>query len=198
MKNSTLFWRTDEAIRAPEVRVIDSEGKQLGVLKREEALEKAKKAGLTLVEIAPKAVPPVAKIVEFGKFRYQEEKKAREREKKTKGGDLKEIRFSPFIAENDYNIRLGRVKEFLSEKNKVRLVVVFKGKQMGSKQFGFNLLRKLVNELGESIAIDMEPKFLGKHLIMIVSPTTKRIIKEPKEEIIKEKAVKEEDAKTKD
>lgn len=182
MKNSTLFWRTDEAIRAPEVRVIDSEGKQLGVLKREEALEKAKKAGLTLVEIAPKAVPPVAKIVEFGKFRYQEEKKAREREKKAKGGDLKEIRFSPFIAENDYNIRLGRVKEFLSEKNKVRLVVVFKGKQMGSKQFGFNLLRKLVNELGESISIDMDPKFLGKHLIMIVSPTTKKVVKETKEE----------------
>lgn len=178
MKNSTLFWRTDQAIRAPEVRVIDSAGKQLGVMKLEKALEKAKKEELTLVEIAPKAVPPVVKIVEFGKFRYQEEKKQREREKKTKGGELKEIRFSPFIAENDYNIRLGRVKEFLSEKNKVRLVVVFKGKQMGSKQFGFNLLKKLVNELGETISIDMDPKFLGKHLIMIVSPTTKKIVKE--------------------
>jgi len=156
-------------------------------MKLEKALETAKKAGLTLVEVAPKAVPPVAKIVEFGKFRYQEEKKQREREKKTKGGELKEIRFSPFIAENDYNIRLGRVKEFLSEKNKVRLVVVFKGRQMGSKQFGFNLLKKLVNELGEAISIDMNPKFLGKHLIMIVSPTTKKIV-----------IVKEENAETKD
>ena len=98
--------------------------------------------------------------------------------KSSPGGELKEIRFSPFIAENDYNIRLGRVKEFLSEKNKVRLVVVFKGKQMGSKQFGFNLLKKLVNELGETISIDMDPKFLGKHLIMIVSPTTKKVVKE--------------------
>lgn len=187
MNKSTLFWRTDQAIRAPEVRVIDSEGKQLGVMKLEKALEKAKKAGLTLVEIAPKAVPPVAKIVEFGKFRYQEEKKQREREKKTKGGELKEIRFSPFIAENDYNIRLGRVKEFLSEKNKVRLVVVFKGRQMGSKQFGFNLLKKLVSQLGEAISIDMDPKFLGKHLIMIVSPTAKKIV-----------TLKEENAETKD
>lgn len=195
MKNSTLFWRTDEAIRAPEVRVIDSEGKQLGVLKREEALEKAKKAGLTLVEIAPKALPPVAKIVDFGKFRYREEKKLREREKKTKGGDVKEIRFSPFIAENDYNIRLGRVKEFLADKNKVRLVVVFKGRQMGSKPFGFTLLRRIVTELGEGISIDMDPKFLGKHLIMIVSPTTKKIVREVKEE---KKEEKKENAKTKD
>ena len=187
MKNSTLFWRTDQAIRAPEVRVIDSAGKQLGVMKLELALEKAKKAGLTLVEIAPKAVPPVVKIVEFGKFRYQEEKKQREREKKIKGGEVKEIRFSPFIAQNDYNVRLGRVKEFLSEKNKVRLVVVFKGRQMGSKPFGFALLKKIVTELGENISIDMLPKFMGKHLMMIVSPTSKKIV-----------IVKEKNAETKD
>jgi translation initiation factor IF-3 len=147
-------------------------------MKREEALEKAKKGGLTLVEIAPRAVPPVAKIVDFGKFRYREEKKLREREKKIKGGEVKEIRFSPFIAENDYNVRLGRVKEFLAEKNKVRLVVVFKGRQMGSKPFGFSLLKRIIEALGEGISIDMDPKFLGKHLIMIVSPTTKKIVRE--------------------
>ncbi|HJX59582.1 translation initiation factor IF-3 [Candidatus Woesebacteria bacterium RBG_19FT_COMBO_47_8] len=180
MKNSTLFWRVNEAIRVPEVRLIGSDGKQLGIIKTAEAIEKAKKAGLTLVEIAPKALPPVAKIVEFGKFRYQEEKKLRSRTK-TKGGDIKEVRFSPFIAENDYAFRLSRVKEFLSERNKVRLVVVFKGRQMGSKPFGFALLKRIVQELGDAISIDMEPKFLGKHLIMVISPTAKKIAK--KEEL---------------
>lgn len=173
---TNLYWNTDFRIPARELRVIGSDGKQLGVLTKEAAIEAAKKEGLTLVEIAPNAKPPVAKIVDFGKFRYQEEKKLR-KGSKTKGGDLKEIRFSPFIAENDYVTRLNRVKEFLADKNKVRPVVVFKGPQLRSKQFGYDLLARIVNELGESIVVDMEPKFLGKHLMMVISPTNKKPIK---------------------
>ncbi|MBI4153694.1 translation initiation factor IF-3 [Candidatus Woesebacteria bacterium] len=169
MKTGLPYYRINEAIRAPKVRVINSQGKQLGVLSREEALNKAKKANLALIEIAAKANPPVAKIVDLGKFKYQEEKRLKS-QKKAKGGEVKEIRFSPFIAENDYQIRLGRVKEFLGEKNKVRLVVVFRGPQMRSKQFGYNLLARIVTELGEQVAVDMPPKFLGKHLMMIISP----------------------------
>lgn len=180
MKKGNLFWRVNESIRAPEVRVIGYDGKQLGVMKIAEATEEARKKGLTLVEIAPNAVPPVAKIVDFGKFRYQEEKKLRSQQKKAKGGELKEMRFSPFIAENDYQVRINRVKEFLSEKDKVRLVVVFKRPQLGSKRFGYNLLKRVVDEFGESISIDMEPKFLGKLLMMVISPTSKKI--EKKEE----------------
>ena len=112
--------------------------------------------------------------MDFGKFRYHEEKKLREQQKKSKTAELKEVRFSPFIAENDYNIRLTKVKEFLAQKNKVRLVVVFRGQQMGSKRFGYELLKRLLNELGNSVAVDMEPKFFGRHLIMIVSPLTKK------------------------
>ena len=174
MKSSSLYWRVDNNIRAPEVRVIGSDGKQVGVMKTSEALKKAQAENLSLVEIAPAAKPPVAKIVDFGKFRYQEEKKARKVQKGVKGGEVKEIRFSPFIAENDYRTRLGRVKEFLGERNKVRLVVVFKGRQMGSKPFGYNLLKRIVDELAGTISVDMEPKFLGRQLIMVVSPVGKK------------------------
>lgn len=159
----------------PEVRLIGSDGKQVGVVKIGEALKMAKDEGLTLVEIAPTAKPPVAKIVEFSKFRYQEEKKAKAIAKKQKGGELKEIRFSPFIAEGDYNTRLKRVKEFLAEKNKVKIVVVFMGRQMGSKPLGYSLIERIQKELGETIAVDMPPKFLGRHLVTIISPTVKKI-----------------------
>lgn len=174
MKTAKLFWRINENIRSPEVRVIGADAKQLGVMKIGEALEAAKKQGLTLVEIAPLAKPPVAKIVDFGKFRYAEEKKQRRESKKAKATELKEVRFSPFIAENDFQTRFGRVKEFLAEKNKVRLVVVFRGPQMRSKNFGYQLLGRMIKELGETVVTDMQPKFLGKHLMTIISPTTKR------------------------
>ena len=172
-----LYWLINERIKSPELRVIGSDGKQLGILKTEEALRKAKELELTLVEIAPMAKPPVAKIVDFGKFRYQEEKKSRKEALKTKGSELKEIRFSPFIAESDYNTRLKRVKEFLSDKNKVKVTVVFKGQQMGSKQFGYDLLKKVYQSLGNTIVIDMEPKFLGRHLVTIISPVNKPALK---------------------
>ena len=136
----------------------------------DKALGQARKVGLDLIEIAPIAKPPVAKIINFGKFRYQEEKKEKQQKKGVKGGELKEIRFSPFIGEADYKTRLERVKEFLEDKDKVRLVVKFKGRQMGSKQFGYSLLKRVLDELGQSIAVDMEPKFLGRHLIMVISP----------------------------
>jgi len=174
LRKSTLYWRIDENIRVPEVRVIGSDGKQLGVMKIADAIDAARKKSLTLVEIAPKANPPVAKIVEFGKFRYQEEKKLKEQQKKTKGGELKEIRFSPFIADNDYRTRIERVKEFLEDKNKVKIVIVFMGRQMGSKPFGYKLLERIYKDCGEKISIDMEPKFLGRHLVTIISPLIAR------------------------
>lgn len=157
--------------------MIGSDGKQLGVMKTSEAIAKAREDNLTLVEIASKAIPAVAKIVEFGKFRYGEEKKLRKQQKKAKSGELKEVRFSPFIAEKDYETRLNRVKEFLGDKNKVKVVVVFMGRQMGSKDFGYGLVRRIVQDLGDSIIIDMEPKFLGRHLVTIISPILKKVTK---------------------
>lgn len=178
MKTGSLSWRVNEQIRAEKLRVIGADGKQIGLLTKQEALEKSKKEGLDLIEIAPQAVPPVAKIINFGKFRYQEEKKRRQEAKKAKSAELKEIRFTPFIAENDYNIRLARIRKFLSDKNKVKAVVVFKGRQLGSRQFGYSLLKRLVEEFKESIVVDMEPKFIGRHLIMIISPVNRPRIKD--------------------
>ena len=174
LRNNKPFWRTDEQIRAASLRVVDSEGKLIGVLSRSQALEEAKKQELTLVEIAPNANPPVAKIVDFGKFRYAEEKKLKEIAKKNKGGELKEIRFSPFIADNDYKTRISRINEFLGDKNKVKIVVVFRGPQMRVKNQGYILVNKIIAELGDRVVIDMQPKFLGKHLITIVSPIFKK------------------------
>ena len=148
--------------------MIGSDGNQLGVITYFEALKKAKAEKLDLVLIAENAKPPVAKIVNLGKFIYQEEKKLKKQ--KTKTTELKEIRFSPFIGEADYETRLKRVKEFLDDKDKVKLAVVFKGKQLGSKAFGYGLLDKIVKNFGDTIHVDSEPKFFGRHLSMIISP----------------------------
>ncbi len=185
MGKSNLFWRTDYQIRADTLRVVSADGKLIGVLKKDEAIKKAKEEGLSLIEIAPNAVPAVAKIADFGKFRYQEEKKLRAQARGAKGGEVKEIRFSPFIAENDFNTRLERIKEFLDDKNKVKVVVVFTGPQMRVKNTGYGVIGRIKKELGDRIATDMEPKFLGKQLITVISPVAKRAVKntEVKEEI---------------
>jgi len=171
LRTTNNYWQINERISAPTLRVLDSQGVQIGIISRDEALKIAKEKGEDLIEIAAKAVPPVAKIIEFGKFRYQEEKKAKEAQKKSKPSELKELRFTPFIGEGDYQTRLKRSIEFLKDKNKVKLVVYFKAKQLGSKPFGYDILKRILKELGEGINIDMKPKFLGRNLIMIISPT---------------------------
>ncbi len=176
MKKTNLYFKSNDQIRANELRVIGSDGKQLGVITYFEALKKAKAEKLDLVLIAENAKPPVAKIVNLGKFIYQEEKKLKKQ--KTKSTELKEIRFSPFIGAADYETRIKRVKEFLDDKDKVKLAVVFKGKQLGSKAFGYGLLDKIVKSFGESIHVDAEPKFFGRHLSMIISPRSSQKVAE--------------------
>lgn len=156
------------------MRLIGKGGKQAGVIELGEALKLANKADLDLVEIAPNAKPPVVKIIDIGKFRYQEEKKLRKQKKQAKSTELKEVRFSPFIGEHDFSVRFEKIKEFLKEKHKIRVVVVFKGRHMGSKQFGYKLIKRIVNELGDNISIDMEPKFFGRHLATVISPKGKK------------------------
>jgi len=158
------------------VRVIDPlEQGESKVMKTFEAIKIASKRGEDLVEIAPNAVPPVTKIIEYGKFRYQQEKKLKEQLKKQKNSELKEVRFSPFIGEADYQTRLKRLREFLNDNNKVKVVVVFKGRQLDSKKFGYALIERVTNEVGrDTIAIDMKPKFLGRHLVTVVSPLSKQ------------------------
>lgn len=172
-KPVTQNWKINHEIRSPEVRVLGEDGKQVGVMKISEAIAYAQKEGIDLVEIAPQATPPVVKAIEFGKFRYQEEKKAREVSKKNKGSELKEIRFTPFIGGADFDTRFRRIEEFLEDSNKVRVVVVFANKQLGAKQSGYDILKKLISGLQGRIVIDMEPKFFGRRLAMVISPYKK-------------------------
>ncbi len=172
-------FRVNNEIRATQVRVINDKGEQIGIMDLGQALKKSAEEEKDLVEIAPKAKPPVVKIIELGKYMYLEEKRLRA-QKKSKASELKEIRFSPFIAEGDYQTRIKRLNEFLSDNNKVRVVVVFKSRQIGSKKFGYQLLERVLGEFNNTISVDMEPKFLGRHLAMVISPTKKFIKNETK------------------
>ena len=191
-------WQINERVKSGELRLIGSDNKLVGIVTKEEALKKAKKEGLDLVEIAPNAKPPVVRIVDFGKFLYEEEKKLRKQKKKTKSSELKEVRFSPFIADNDYKTRIERIKEFLDDRNKVRVVVKFKGRQMTARKFGYDILRRVLGDFEGYVKIDMEPKFVGRHLIMVISPASGKKIKIEKKEKVKKEIKKEKkDAKTK-
>ena len=147
--------------------MIDAEGGQLGIMQKDEALKKAKEAELDLVEIAPNANPPVAKIIDFKKLRYEENKK--ERASNKSAGDLKELWLSPRIADHDLNVRLTRAKEFLKDGHKVKLTVKFKGREMAHTEFGSQLLQKAIGQLGEEVDIEREPKFEGRKLSVIIT-----------------------------
>lgn len=166
-----VFWRVNQGIHAPTLRVIGPDGRQLGVFSLKEAVEKAQEVGLDLVEIAPHASPPVAKIIDFAKFRYQQEKKEREAKKKEKKGtEIKEVWLTPFMATNDYLVKAGKIKEFLAEGHKVRIAVRFKGRQMGRKDSGYIIVKRLEEDIKEEGKIEQQPKFLGRQLVTTLTP----------------------------
>lgn len=149
------------------MRVIDSQGEQLGILTRTEALEKAKQLELDLIEIAHNADPPVAKIANFQKFRYEENKKERGAKKDSAGG-LKELWLSPRIDEHDLKVRLNRTEEFLKKGYKVKLTVKFKGREMAHQELGHKVLQEALILLGDKAGVERESKFEGRKLSMIV------------------------------
>jgi translation initiation factor IF-3 len=164
------FYRINQYIQAKEVRVIDESGKQVGIMPLPTALQKAREAGVDLVEVAAAAQPPVCKIIDFKKFKYLEAKKEREEKKGQKGGGFKEVRFTPFIAQNDLNIRVERIKEFLKENNKVRVIVRFSGRQITKKEFGYKVINRALESLGDLAEKEGEPKFLGRDLFLTLTP----------------------------
>lgn len=167
---SKKFYRINHYIQAQEVRVVDEKGKQVGVMALSQALKQAQKKGLDLVEVAPQAQPPVCKIIDFKKFKFLEAKKRKEERKKTKKVGLKEVRLTPFIAENDFNFRLERAKEFLKEGDRVKIVVRFKGRQMAKKDFGYRVLEKALERLKDIASVEFEPKFIGRRLEASLKP----------------------------
>ncbi|MDP3941584.1 MAG: translation initiation factor IF-3 [bacterium] len=163
------FYRINERIAARELRVLDAEGKQIGILDRFAALSKARELELDLVEIAPMAKPPVAKIVDFNKFLYQEEKKKREEKKKAKVSETKEVRLGPFISDNDLQVMVKRAREFLTEGDKVRFVVKFRGRQVTRPEFGFAIAKKAIALLEDISKVEREPHMEGRQLVAIIS-----------------------------
>lgn len=164
------FYRINERIFAGTMRVLDLNGKQIGVLSKYEALKKARSENLDLVEIAPMATPPVAKIIDFNKFMYQEEKKKKEEKKKSKTSETKELRLGPFIDDHDFMVVMKRGREFLGDGNKVRFVVKFAGRQITHPEFGEKTLERAIGELSDISKVEREKHFEGRQLIVILSP----------------------------
>lgn len=154
--------------------MVGDDGAQYGVISKTEAMKKATELGVDLVLVAPNAKPPVAKLIDFAKFKYQQEKKEQTSKKKTSVQETKEIRLTPFMAENDLNTRIKKARKFLADNDKVRFSVWFHGRQITRKQFGFDILKTAMAKLEKAAAVEQEPKFRGKILQMTIKPARGR------------------------
>ena len=170
-RGSKVQYTANERIRYPEVRVISEKGEQLGVLTTSEAQAKARDAGKDLVLITEAAKPPVVKIIDLAKFKYQQQQRDSENRKKAKKQDLKEVRFTPFMGEGDFESRLKKVVTFLEKGDKVRLSLQFKGRAILKKEFGYELFARVIQATEEIGKVEMEPKLMGKKLIAQLTPS---------------------------
>ena len=161
--------RTNRRIRARELRVIGPEGEQLGVLPLEAALAKAAEFGLDLVEVSPMAKPPVCKIMDYGKFKYEAKKKANEAKKKQTVVKLKEVKFRPKTEEHDYNFKVKAIREFLAEGNKSRVTVMFRGREITHREIGQNILRRIETDLKDIAVVEQPARMEGRLLFMILA-----------------------------
>lgn len=171
--------RLNSDIKAPQIRLIDADGEMVGVVKRQEAMLLAEEHELDLVEIQPNAEPPVCRIMDYGKFRYEQEKKANEAKKKQKQSDTKEIQFRPVIDDHDYQTKINHIKEFLDDGHKVRVVVRMKGRERMNSELGRNMAQRLTNDLNEFAQMDDKATKTqdGQYLIMAYPPTNKPVKK---------------------
>jgi len=150
--------------------VIDPNGQQVGIVPIYKALEAAADFGLDLVEISPNASPPVCKIMDYGRYRYELTKKQQEAKKKQSAFQIKEIKIRPKTGDHDLNVKIGHIKKFLEKKDKVKVTVVFRGREITLSQIGRDLLSKIVEETGEIAVVEQSPKFEGRTIVMILSP----------------------------
>ena len=162
--------RANEKIRAFQVQVINSEGKNLGTLATQEAISIAKKEGLDLIEISPNASPPVCKIIDIGKYKYDLQKKANKAKKKQKIVNLKEIKLRPVTEIHDYNFKIKNAQKFLEKGDKVKFTVRFKGREMQHTNLGNKLMDRIINDIANLGKVEVQPKFEGKQIIMIIQP----------------------------
>jgi translation initiation factor IF-3 len=160
--------RLNESIRANNLRVVDDEGQQLGVMSRREALDLAQERGLDLVEISPNADPPVAKIVDWGKYNYQRTKQLQKSKKNAKTLEVKQMRFGLKISEHDLGVKMKKVTGFLEAGHKVKITAFYRGRELAHKDLGFKLAEKVIASFGDTIIVDQQPQLAGKQLSFVV------------------------------
>ncbi len=158
----------------PEVRLIGLEGEQLGVVKLAEAFRMSEEAEVDLVEIAPNASPPVCRLMDYGKFKYQEQKKAHEARLKQKIIQVKEIKFRPQTDENDYQTKMRKLQQFLAEGDKAKVTLRFRGREMAHQEFGVRLLERIKAELEDIAQVESWPKLEGRQMVMVLAPKRKK------------------------
>ena len=162
--------KTNERIRSPQVQVISSDGKNLGTLSTQEAINIAKQENLDLVEISPNANPPVCKIIDIGKYKYDLQKKANKAKKKQKIINLKEIKLRPVTEIHDYNFKIKNAQKFLEKGDKVKFTVKFKGREMQHTELGKDLMNRIIEETKDIAKVESRPKFEGRQMVMIIQP----------------------------
>ena len=162
--------RSNNRISSPEVQVIGSDGNNLGILNTNEAISIAKEQGLDLIEISPNAKPPVCKIMDMGKYKYDLQKKANQAKKKQKTVSLKEIKLRPGTEAHDYNFKIKNAKKFITKGDKVKFTVKFKGREMQHTELGKDLMNKIIDETKDVGKVESKPKFEGRQMVMIIQP----------------------------
>ncbi len=165
--------RINGEINAPEVRLVGTDGAQLGIVRIGEALRQAEEADLDLVEIAPMAQPPVCKIMDYGKFKYQESKRQHEAKLKQKQVQIKEVKFRPGTDEGDYQIKLRNLIRFLEDGDKTKVTLRFRGREMAHQEIGMEQLKRVSADLAELAVVEQFPKMEGRQLVMMLAPKKK-------------------------
>ncbi len=176
---ATTTHEINEQIQDPQVRLIDDEGVQLGIVSAEEALRIATERGYDLVKIAPNSVPPVCRIMDYGKFRFEQTKKEKEAKKNQRVIEVKEIRMSPSIDTNDFNTKLKNAQKFLSDGDRVKVSVRFRGREMAHTEIGVDLLKEFAEKCAEIANLDKAPKLEGRNMSMFLSPKPQTPPKKP-------------------
>ncbi len=169
-KNKSFGPRYNRRINSSEVQVIDSQGENLGILNLQDAITKAKNEGLDLIEISPNAKPPVCKIMDIGKYKYDQQKKANKAKKNQKKIELKEIKLRPVTEVHDYSFKIKNAQKFLSKGDKVKFTIKFKGRELQHKNLGNELMDKIKADMENIGKVELQPKFDGKQMIMVVQP----------------------------
>ncbi|MBR3458645.1 MAG: translation initiation factor IF-3 [Selenomonadaceae bacterium] len=173
--------RINEEIRIREVRVTSATGEQLGIMATRDALRMAEEQHLDLVEVAPKAKPPVCRIMDFGKYRYEQQKREKEAKKKQKIITIKEVKLRPNIEQHDFDVKLKNALRFVQEGNKVKVTIMFRGRELSHPELGKEVLSRVAEKLGDMVSIERSAKLEGKNMTMIVAPKAQKSSK-PKQQ----------------